>query len=63
MYMTGFRNFNSFDEAYRVFKMLPNWVALDEHNDGKATITFLTDKPVQKDQVEYVGTDSTMYSK
>ncbi len=58
MFMTGMVNYSSFEEAYRVFKMLPvgTLAALDD-----CTITYLQDKPVQKGQVEFKGTDKTRY--
>lgn len=59
-YLTGWVNYSSFEEAYRVFKMLPEGTnaALD---NGGTTINYLQDHPRQHGQQEFKGSDKTMY--
>lgn len=59
-YMIGCINYDSFEEAYRVFKMLPEGTDAALENGG-TIITYLQDYPRQHGQHEFKGTDRTMY--
>ena len=59
-YMNGCANYDSFEEAYRVFRMLPEGTDAALENGG-TVITYLQDYPCQHGQHAFIGSDKTMY--
>jgi hypothetical protein len=56
-YLTTSINCDDYEEAVSVIMRTPVDVAMGiiKHDDGRFTIDLLRDKPVQRDQNEYLG--------
>jgi hypothetical protein len=54
-YLSGVINYPSVEEAMKSGFTFTEFVVLEKHKDGTASIVHLQNKPVQKGQFEYKG--------
>lgn len=54
-YLMSFINYDSPEAAIAAGHFFSRFVVLERHRDGKASVVYLTNQPVQPGQVPYVG--------